>query len=118
METKRRQCHPHRQVIKNPNETVIDTGNGAVENAEENVEVSSRHSTTQVSRKQPSIANSRSLRRRQIDKIELKNLRATKKAEQRLQKRRWELKQEREETELRRRKEQQEQELRLKLQHQ
>ena len=34
---------------KDPNETVIDTGNGALENAEENVEVSSRHSATQGS---------------------------------------------------------------------
>ena len=40
-------------VDKDPNETVIDTGNGTLENAEENVEVSSRHSATQGSRKQP-----------------------------------------------------------------
>ena len=46
-------------VDKEPNETVIDTGNGALENAEENFEVSSRHSATQESRQQPSIANSR-----------------------------------------------------------
>ena len=32
---------------KDPNETVIDTGNGAIENAEENVEVSYRHFATQ-----------------------------------------------------------------------
>ena len=31
---------------KDPNETVIDTGNGAIENTEENLEVSSRHSAT------------------------------------------------------------------------
>ena len=49
---------------KDPNKTVIDAGNGAIENADGNVEVSSRHSATQGSRKQPSIANSRSLRRR------------------------------------------------------
>ena len=46
---------------KDPNdETVIDTGNGAIENAEENNEVSSKLSATHGSRKQPSIANSRS----------------------------------------------------------
>ena len=45
---------------KDPNETVIDTGNGTIKNAEENVEVSSRPFATQGSRKQPSIANSRS----------------------------------------------------------
>ena len=50
-------------VDKDPNETVIHTGNGALGNAEENVEVSSRHSATQRSRKQPIIANSRSSRR-------------------------------------------------------
>ena len=43
---------------KDPNETIIDTGNGALENAEEKVEVFLRHSSTQGSRKQPSIANS------------------------------------------------------------
>ena len=43
---------------KDPNdETVIDTGNGAIENAEENAEVSSKLSATHGSRKQPSIAN-------------------------------------------------------------
>ena len=36
---------------KDPNGTVIDTRNGAIENAEENVEVSSRHSATHGSRK-------------------------------------------------------------------
>ena len=46
---------------KDPNdETLIDTGNGAIENAEENAEISSKHSATHGSRKQPSIANSRS----------------------------------------------------------
>ena len=50
-------------VDKDPNETVIDTGNGTLENTEKNVEVSSRHSATQGSRKQPSIANSRTSRR-------------------------------------------------------
>ena len=38
-------------VDKDPNETVIHTGNGALENAEENLEVSSRHSATQRSGK-------------------------------------------------------------------
>ena len=38
-----------------PIDTVIDTGNKAIENAEENLEVSSSHSATQRSRKQPSI---------------------------------------------------------------
>ena len=52
---------------KDPNKTVIDIGNGEIENAQDNVEVSCRRSATQGSRKQPSIANSRSSRRRQID---------------------------------------------------
>ena len=56
-------------VGKEPNETVSDTGNGMIENTEENVEVSSRHSLTQGSRKQPSFAHSRSSRRRQIDEM-------------------------------------------------
>ena len=117
-------------------ETVIDTGNGAIENAEENAEVSSKHSATHVSRKQPSIANSRSSKRRQIEEMELENLRAKKETEQRLRERRLELEQEREEIELRRQQEelglqqqqqqreqelqqqQQEQELRLKVQQQ
>ena len=71
-------------VDKDPNETVNYTRNGALENADENVEVSSRHSATQGSRKQPSIANSRSSRRRQIEQMELENLRAKKETEQRL----------------------------------
>ena len=58
---------------KDPNETVVDTRHGAIENAEENVGVSSRHPATQRSRKQPSIAN-----------LELENLRAKKETEQRL----------------------------------
>ena len=58
---------------KDPNETLIAVGNGAKENAEENVEVFSRHSATQGSRKQLSIANSRSSNRRQIEEMELKN---------------------------------------------
>ena len=50
---------------KDPNdEIVIDTGNGAIENAEENEEVSSKHSATHGNRKQPSVANSRSSKRR------------------------------------------------------
>ena len=44
---------------KDPNdETVIDTENMAMENAEENAEVSSKISAAHGSRKQPSIANS------------------------------------------------------------
>ena len=68
----------------NPNETVIDARNGTIENTEGNVEISSRHSATHGSRKQPSIAKSRASRRRQIDEIELENLRAKKETEQRL----------------------------------
>ena len=64
---------------KDPNKTVIDTGNGALEYAEQNVEVSSRHSATQGSRKQPSTANSRSSRRRKIDEMELENTNIRKK---------------------------------------
>ena len=79
---------------RDPNKTVIDTRNEAVENAEENVEVSSRHSATQGSRKQPSIAISRSSRWRQIDEMELENLRAKNGTEQRLQERQLELEQE------------------------
>ena len=113
---------------KDPNdETVIDTGNGAIENAEENAEVSSKRSATHGNRKQPSIANSRSSRRRQIEEMELENLRAKKETEQRLRERQLELEQEREEIELRRQEEelrlqqqqqQQEQELRLRMQQQ
>ena len=116
---------------KDPNnETVIDTGNGAKENAEENAEVSSKHSATHGSRKQPIIANSRSSKRRKIEEMELKNLRAKKETEQRLRERQLELEQEREEIELRRQQEelrfqqqqqqqqQQEQELSLKMQQQ
>ena len=99
-------------VDEDPNETVIDTGNGTLENAEENVEVSSRHSATQGSGKQPSIANSRSSRRQQIQEMELENLRAKKEIEQRLQDRQLDLEQEREEIELRR----QQEELRLQQQ--
>ena len=112
-------------VDKDPNETVIHTGNGAQENGEENVEVSSGHSATQGSRKQLSISNSRSSRRRQIEEMVLENLRAKKETEQRLRERQLELEQEREEIEFRRQQEelrlqqqqlQQEQELRLKMQ--
>ena len=88
---------------KDPNdETVIDTRNGAIENAEEKADVSSKHSATHGSRKQPSIANSLSSRRRQIEETELENLRAKKETEQRLRERQLELEQEREEIELRR----------------
>ena len=69
---------------KDTNETVIDTGNAVIENTEENIEVSSRHSATQGSRKQPSITNLRSSRRRQIDEMELEKLRAKKETEQQL----------------------------------
>ena len=99
---------------KDPNdETVIDTGNGAIENVEENAEVSSKHSATHGSRKQPSIANSRSSKRRQIE-MELEHLKAKKETEQRLRERQLELEQEREEIELRR----QQEELRLQQQQQ
>ena len=68
---------------KDPNdETVIDTGNGAIENAEEKGEVSSKHSATHGSRKQPSIANSRSPRRPPIEEMEHENLRAKNETEQ------------------------------------
>ena len=100
---------------KDPNnETVIDTGNGAIENAEENNEVFSKHSATHGSRKQPSIANSRLSKRRQIEEMELENLRAKKETEQRLRERQLELEQEREEIELRRQQQelQQQQQLR------
>ena len=113
---------------KDPNdETVIDTGNGAIENSEENAEVSSKSSATHGNRKQPSIANSRSSRRRQIEETELENLRAKTETEQQLRERQLELEQEREEIELRRQQEelrlqqqqqQQEQELRLRMQQQ
>ena len=87
-------------VDKDPNENVIDTGNGAIGNAEENVEVSSRHFATQGIRKEPSLANSRSSRRRQIDGMELQNLRAKNETEQQLREPHLELEQEREEIEL------------------
>ena len=99
---------------KDPRETVIDTRNGAIENAD----VSSRNSATQGSKKEPSIANSWSSRGRQIDESELENLRAKKETEQRLRQRQMELEQEREEMELCRRNEKREQELGLKLQQQ
>ena len=100
---------------KDPNDkTVIDTGNGAIENAEENNEVSFKHSATHGSRKQPSIANSRSSKRRQIEEMELEHLKAKKETEQRLRERQLELEQEREEIELRR----QQEELRLQQQQQ
>ena len=51
------------------------------------------HSATQGSRKQPSIANSRSSRRRQNEEMELENLRAKNEIEQRLQERQLELEQ-------------------------
>ena len=61
-------------------ENAFDTGIGAMAKVEENVEVSFRHFATQGSRKEHSIVNSRSLRRRQIDEIEL-DLKAKKKGE-------------------------------------
>ena len=95
---------------KDVNDAIIDTGIGAVENAEENVEVFLRVSATQGSRKHSSIAKSQKSRKRQIDEMELENLRAKKETEQQL-----ELEQERKEMELRQRKEQQEQEDELRL---
>ena len=110
-----------------PNETVVDTGIEVTENVEENVEASSRNSEKHRSRKEPSIANSRSSRRRKSDHLELENMRAKREADQRLRERQSQLEKEREEIELRRRQEelrlhlqqqQQEQELRLQLQQQ
>ena len=98
-------------VDKDPNETVIYTGIGATEHAEENIEVFSRHSASLGSRKQPSIVKSRSSRRRLIDEMELEHLRAKKETEQKPQERQLELEQEPEEIQLRR--QQQEDELRL-----
>ena len=81
---------------KGPNdETVIDRGNGAIENAEENVEFLFKHSATHGTQKQPSIANSRSSKRGQIKEMELENLKAKKETEQRLRERQLELVQER-----------------------
>ena len=40
-------------VDKDPNETAIDTGNGAIENVEENAEVSSKHSAHTEAEKNP-----------------------------------------------------------------
>ena len=100
---------------KDPNdETVIDTRKGAIENAEENAEVSSMHSATHGSRKQPSIADSRSSKRREIEEMEHENLKAKREKEQRLLERQLELEREREEIELRR----QQEELRLQQQQQ
>ena len=86
--------------VKDPNETVIDTRKGATENVEKNVEVSYKHSATHGIRKQLSIANSRSSQRRQIEEMELENLRAKNETEQRLPEWLLELEQEREEIEL------------------
>ena len=97
-----------------PNEIVVDTGIAVTENVEENVEVSSRHSETHRSRKEPSIANSCSSRRREIDHLELKNMRAKMEADQRLRERQSQLRKERAEIELRQRQE----ELRFELQQQ
>ena len=85
--------------------TVIDAGNGAIVNLEEKIEVSSLHSATNGSKKVLIIANSRSSRRRQMHEMELANLRANKKEEQRLQDWQLELKQECEEIEFFRRQE-------------
>ena len=111
---------------KDTNKTVIETKIGAIENPE-NGEVSSWHSATQGSRKETSVANSRSSRRRKIDELELQNLRAKKKTVQKLQERQLEIEQEREEIELCRQQEemrlqqkqqQREEELRLQQQQQ
>ena len=45
---------PISAVVKNLYETLIESRNGAKRNVEENVEVSSRHSATQGSKKEPS----------------------------------------------------------------
>ena len=69
------------------------------------VDVSSGHSAIHGCKKELSIADSRSSKRRQVDEMELKNLRAKKKEKQRRRERQLELEQEREEIELRRRQE-------------
>ena len=69
---------------KHPNKTEIDTSNEAIEKAEENFNVSSRHSATHGSRKEPSIASSRSSRMQRIHEMKIQNLRAKKETEQRL----------------------------------
>ena len=79
---------------KDPNETVFDTRNGAIENVEGNVDISSRRFATHRDRKESNIANSCSSRRREIDEMELANLRAKREAEPRL--REWQLKLEQE----------------------
>ena len=84
---------------KGPNETAIDIGNGALENAEGNVGVSSRHSATQGSRKQPSIANTRSSRRTDWRNRAQKPKSYEKKTEQQLRQRQLDLEQERQEIE-------------------
>ena len=58
-------------VDRNPNKTIFDTRIEAIENAEEEIDVLSRHSDTQGRRKKPV-----SPTRDQIDEIELENLRA------------------------------------------
>ena len=85
---------------KDPNENVIDTANGAIENVEENVEISCSHSATHGIRTEPYISNSQLSRRRQTDELKLENLRVEKEAEQRLRK--LKLEQEQDEMELRR----------------
>ena len=97
---------------KDPNKTVIDTGNGATEKPK-----GKRRSLPGIllnteEGNNPGNANSRSSRRRQIDEMELENLRAKKKTEQRLRERQLELEQEHEERELCR----QQEELRLQQQ--
>ena len=82
-------------VDRNPNKAIFDTRIEAIENAEEKIDVLSRHSDTQGSRKKPV-----SPTRDQIDEIELKNLRAKKEAKQRLQEWQLEIEQENEELEL------------------
>ena len=67
---------------KDTNENVIDTGNGAIENAEVTLEVFSGHFAKQGSRNEPSIVNSRSSKRRRIDEMELQNLKAKNETEQ------------------------------------
>ena len=59
---------------KDLHKTIIDTVYVAIENDEKKFEVSSRHSVTNGSTREPSIVSWRSLRRQQIEEMELKHL--------------------------------------------
>ena len=64
-----------------PNETGNLIGIRVMENVEEKIVISSKHSATHRSRKESSIANSSSSRKREIGEMELANLRSKKEAE-------------------------------------